>query len=98
MSPDLVLGRTDLAGAAVRDELAALAVGNVHHPAGDHRAGERGTEQVDALVDGVALDGRVDELVDKLGLQVLEEELGRADLERLGARGLEVLLLTDIGH
>lgn len=44
------------------------------------------------------LDGRVDELVDKLGLQVLEEELGRADLERLGARGLKVLLLTDIGH
>jgi hypothetical protein len=40
----------------------------------------------------------VDELLDKLALEVDEVEANSAAVDRLGASGLEVLLLADIGH
>ena len=56
------------------------------------------TEKVDALVDGIALDGGEAELLDELLAEVLDIDLGSTDLEGLGLGRLEVLLLTNIGH
>jgi hypothetical protein len=56
------------------------------------------TQQVDVLVDGVALDGGEAQLLDELLTEVLDVDLGRTDLQGLRLGGLEVLLLTNIGH
>ena len=40
----------------------------------------------------------VDQLLDKLPLQVLQEELFGTNLQGLFPSGLEVLFLTDVGH
>lgn len=82
----------------MRDKLAALLDDGVHHGAGDDGPGERGAEQVDALVDAVGLDRGVDEVLDKLLLAVGEDKLECADLEGLLAGSLKVFLLPDVGH
>ena len=40
----------------------------------------------------------VDQFLDKLPLQVLQEELFGTDLQSLFPGGLEILFLTDVGH
>lgn len=37
--------------------LATLSEGDLHHTSGNDGSGERGTEEVDVLVDGVTLNG-----------------------------------------
>lgn len=54
LEADLVVA---FAGAAVRDELAALGLCNCDLGSGDDWSGERGSEEVDVLVAGVGLDG-----------------------------------------
>lgn len=55
-----------LAGAAVGQNSAVLLLGDSDLLAGDDGSGERGSEQVAVFVDGVALDGGVNNLLDKL--------------------------------
>lgn len=81
-----------LAGAAVGNGEAALLAGNVNLGAGNDGSGERGTEKVDILVDGVALDGGETELLDKLAADVLDDKLGGTNLESLDAGSLKVVL------
>ena len=95
LEADLVVA---LACAAVRDELAAGLFSSLDHAAGNDRTSERGAEQVDILVDGVGLDGREDELLDKFAPEIGKDEVLGTAFERLGASSLEVLLLTNIGH
>jgi hypothetical protein len=85
-------------GSGWHHSLAALSESDLDHASGNDRSSKRGTEEVDVLVDGVALNGGVDELLDKLSLEVLEEEARGSALHGLGSSGLKVLLLTDIGH
>jgi hypothetical protein len=65
LEPDLIVA---LAGAAVGDGEAALLLSDCDLCAGDDGTSERGAEEVDVLVDGVAGNGRVAELLDELGL------------------------------
>ena len=58
---------------------------------------QRRAHQVQVLVDAVALDGRDDVVVQEVLAQVLDVHGGRADLQRLAARGLKVLLLPQVG-
>ena len=95
LEADLVVA---LAGAAVRHKVAALLLGDADLGAGDDGAGQRGAEQVAALVGGVALDGAEAELLDELLLQVLDDHLLRADLERLLLDLIPGLLLADVGE
>jgi hypothetical protein len=95
LEADLVVA---LAGAAVRDEVAALLLGNSDLCAGDDWAGQRGAEQVAALVGGVALDGTEAELLDEFLLQVGDDHLLRADLQRLLLDLVPGLILTDVGE
>ncbi|RUS27783.1 hypothetical protein BC938DRAFT_482737 [Jimgerdemannia flammicorona] len=58
----------------MRDELAALAGGDLDLLAGDNGAGKGSTEKVDSLVDRVGLNGGVDNFLDELFLEILREE------------------------
>ena len=82
----------------MRHKVAALLLGDADLGAGDDGAGQRGAEQVAALVGGVALDGAEAELLDELLLQVLDDHLLRADLERLLLDLIPGLLLADVGE
>ena len=63
LKADLIIA---LAGAAVRDELAAFFLCDLDLGASDDRASKRCAEEVDILVRGVALDSWKTELTDKL--------------------------------
>jgi hypothetical protein len=63
LESDLVV---TLAGAAVGNSEASLLLRDRDLGTSDDRASERGTEKVDVLVDGVASNGRVAELLDEL--------------------------------
>jgi hypothetical protein len=56
------------------------------------------TQEIDALVDGVALDGGEAELLDKLLPDILDVDLGSTNLQGLRLRSFKVLLLTNVGH
>jgi len=92
---DLVVA---LAGAAVRDGKAALLFGDSNLAAGDDGAGERGAEEVDVFVNGIALDGGEAELLDKLLTEIDNVYGACTNLEGLLFGSLEVLLLADVGH
>lgn len=95
LEADLVV---TLAGAAVRDEVAAFLLGNSDLCAGDDWAGQRCAEKVATLVGSVALDGAEAELLDEFLLQVGDDHLLRADLERLLLDLIPGLFLADIGE
>lgn len=95
LEADLVV---TLTGAAVGNGKAALLLSDLDLGAGDDWAGERGTEEVDVLVDGVALDGWPAELLDELFPEVLNVALLGSNCECLLLSSLEVLLLADVGH
>ena len=87
-----------LASAAVAEVLAVVLLGNTDLSPGDDGAGQRGAKEVAVLVDGIALDGAEDNLVDELALQVLNDHAlgteGQSLLLNLGP----VLLLADVGE
>jgi hypothetical protein len=56
------------------------------------------TQEVDVLVDGVALDSRPAQLLDELLAEILNVALLGTNLEGLLASSVKVLLLTDVGH
>jgi len=57
------------------DEVALVLLGSPDLGAGNDGTGQSGAKQVTVLVDGVALDGPEDDLLDKLLLQVLNDHL-----------------------
>lgn len=95
LESDLVV---TLSSAAVGNGEAALLLGNLDLGLSDDGSGQRGTEQVNVLVDGVGLDGGEAQLLNELLSDVLDNELDGADLEGLLSSSLEVLLLANIGH
>ena len=95
LETDLVV---TLSGAAVGDDSAALLLSDIDHAAGDDWASERGTQEVDTLVDGVTLDSWDTLLVNELLADVHNVAGNSSDLQCLGLSGLEVLLLADVGH
>lgn len=65
--------------------------------AGNDGASQRRSEQVSVLEDGIALDGSVAQLLDKLALQVLDDELDGAHGEGFLLGGSKVFDLADVG-
>lgn len=84
--------------AAVADKLAVVLLSNADLGTGDDGTGKRGTEEVAVLVDGVALDGSVDKLLNQFALEVHDNHLLGAEGNGLLLNGGPVLLLTDIGQ
>lgn len=72
LEADLVVA---LAGAAVRDKVALVLLGDADLGAGDDGAGKRGAEEVAAFVAGVALDGAEAELFNEFLLEVKDNLL-----------------------
>lgn len=64
---------------------------------GNDWAGQRRSEKVSVLENGIALDGPVAQLLNKLALQVLDDELDGAHGERFLLGGSEVFNLADVG-
>ena len=95
LEADLVVA---LARAAVRDKATALLLCDADLCAGDDWAGQAGSEQVTALVRGIALYGAEAELFNKLLLQVENDHLQRANLERLLLHLIPRLFLADVGE
>jgi hypothetical protein len=87
-----------LASAAVADIFAVVLLGNADLSAGDDGAGQRGTKQVAVLIDGIALDGTEDNLLDELSLEVLNDHTLSAEGESLLLNLSPVLLLADVGE
>ena len=95
LKADLVVA---LAGAAMRDKLAAFLLCDADLCAGDDGAGQAGSEQVAALVGGVALNSAEAKLFDELFLQVEDDHLQRTNLERLLLDLIPRLFLADVGE
>ena len=88
LDADLVVA---LAGAAVRDRVAARAARDVDGELGDERAAERGEERVAAAVQRVGLDRRQHEVAGELLARVDRVAVDGADLARLALDGVVVL-------
>lgn len=66
-------------------------LGDIDLGTGDNGASQRGTEQVDVLVDGVASNGGEAKLLDELAADVSNLALEGTNLQGLLAGSLEVL-------
>ena len=95
LEADLVV---TLTGAAVGDEAATFLLSNADLGASNNGAGQRGAEEVAALIRSVALHSAEAEFFDKLLLQVENDHLQRANLERLLLHLVPRLLLADVGE
>lgn len=84
--------------AAVAEVLAVVLLGSLDLSAGNDGAGERGAQEVAVLVDGIALDGAVDNLLDELLLEVLDDHLLGTEGHGLLLDLDKVLLLANIGQ
>lgn len=80
-----------LSSAAVAYRKAALLLGHSDLRSGNDWASQRGTQEVDVLVDGIALNSGVAELLDKLLPQVLDVACDSTNLQCLCLGSLEVL-------
>lgn len=87
------------AGRAMRDRLGAGQVGDLDHPLRDQRPGDRGAEQIFALVHGVGAEHRKDVIAHELLAQVLDVDVLRRDpeLQRFRTRRFEFVALAEIG-
>ena len=86
-----------LARRAMGDGIGAGRLGDLDQALGDQRPGDRGAEQIDALVERVGPEHREDEIAHELLAEIFDEDL--LDAEHLGllARRLELLALAEIG-
>ncbi len=87
-----------LAGGAVGDEGGALGAGDLDLSACDDRARQGRAEEVAPFVDGVAGDGREDELGDEVALEVDDVDGVGTGGERPAPDLVEVLVLAHVGH
>ena len=87
-----------LAGATVGHGVGAFLPGDVHLVLRDRRTGERGAEQVAALVDGARPHRREDVAADELVAQVFDEHRGCPGSDGLVRSCLKVLVLAHVGH
>src|SRR5579885_1127320 len=86
-----------LAGGAMGDGIRPRLPRDLDLALGDQRPGDRGAEQVTALVERIGAEHREDEVAHEFLAQVLEIDL--LDAEQLGllARGLQLLPLPQVG-
>jgi hypothetical protein len=91
LEADLVV---TLSSATVADSEATLLLGNGDLGPGDDWAGQRGAEEVDVLIDGIALNGREAELLDELPPQILNVAGNSTDLQCLRLGRFEVLYIV----
>ena len=94
LEADLVVA---LAGGAVGHRVGAGQFSDLDLALGDQGPGDRGAEQVYALVERVGAEHRIHVIADEDLAQVLDEDLGRAQLLGLGPRRLDLLALADVG-
>ena len=94
LEADLVVA---LAGGAVGDRVGAGFPGDLDQMLGDQRPGDRGAEQIGALIDGVGAEHREDEIADELLAHIHDADV--LDAEHLGllARRLQFAALAEIG-
>ena len=64
-----------LAGGAMGDGIGAGLGGDLDQALGDQRPGDRGAEQIDALVEGIGAEHREDEVADEFLAQILDMDL-----------------------
>ena len=88
-----------LAGGAMADGVGTGLPGDLDLLLGDQRTGDRGSEQIDALVDGVGAEHREHVVPDELLAQVFNENILLLDAQQLGLApgGFQFLALTEIG-
>ena len=94
LEADLVVA---LAGRAVGDGVGADLFGDFDLALGDQRAGDRGAEEILALVQRVRSEHRKDEVLDKGFAEIVDEDFLHAQHLGLGARGFELLALAEVG-
>ena len=88
-----------LAGGTVRNGVGTSLARDLDQTLGNQRPRNRSAEQVFALINRVAAEHRQDEVADELLTQIVDENVLRLDteLQRLAARRLQFLALTEIG-
>jgi len=79
--------------AAVAEILAVVLLSSLDLSAGDDGAGQRGAQKIAVLVDGIAADGAVDNLLNELLLEVLDDHLLGTKSQSLFLNLNKVLLL-----
>ena len=81
LEADLVVS---FSGGAVGDGVSAFGKGNIEHTFDDARAGDGGSKEVAAFVDGVGLEHRENVVGSELFLEIADVALGSAGREGLG--------------
>jgi hypothetical protein len=94
LEADLIIA---LAGGAVGDGIGAHQFGDFDLPLGDQRPGDRGAEQVLALVQRIGAEHRKDKVFDEGFTQILDENLFDAEKLGLFAGWFKFLALAQIG-
>ena len=94
LEADLVVA---LAGGAMGDGVGADHLGDLDLALRDQRAGDRGAEQILALIERVGAEHREDEVLHEGLAQILDEDLLDAEHLRLFAGGFQLLALAEIG-
>ncbi len=84
----------------MRDGVGADLFGDLDLFLGDQRPRDRGAEQILPFIDRVGAKHRKHVVAHELLAQIFDEDVFRLDAEqdRLGARGLELLALPEIGR
>ena len=91
--PHLVVA---LAGAAVADGVGALGLGDLDNPLGDDGPREGSAQQVALFIDRPGLEGREDEIVYKLLLEVFDIEFGGTACFRPLLQPFQLGVLADV--
>ena len=79
------------------DGIGAGLGGDLDQALGDQRPGDRGAEQIDALVKGIGAEHRKDEIADEFLPDILDVDLADAQHLGLAPRRLQLLALAEIG-
>ena len=86
------------ASAAVAQEVAVVLLSNANLSASDNGTSEGSAEEVSVLIDGIALNGSEDDLLNELFLKVLNDHTLSTESESLLLNSIKVLDLANIGE